>query len=98
VTPSLPRAVRDVHVGELPAGAWIVTLHRGGHSGLACAHDLVHEWAAAEGVVVDRRAAAEGTAFAGAVEHFRIGPAVQPDPWRWETDVAYLLVQDGRAP
>lgn len=61
---------------------------------LAGAHDVVHEWAASEGLTVARRPVAGGTAFGGAVEHFRAGPFEEHDPWRWEIDVAYLLVDD----
>lgn len=81
----------DVRAGELPAGRWLVTLHRGGYSGLSAAHAILHAWAAEEGVVVDRRPAEDGTAYGGAFEQFRVGPVEEQDPWRWETDVAYLL-------
>lgn len=80
--------------GELPAGRWIVALHRGGYSGLGALHRIVHDWAAAEGLAIDRTPTPDGTAYAGSIEHFRIGPFEEPDPWRWETDVAYLLTGD----
>jgi hypothetical protein len=80
-----------VLAGELPAGRWVVALHRGGYAGLAALHRIVLGWAAEEGLVVARAPAPGGTAFAGCAEHFRIGPFEEPDPWRWETDVAYLL-------
>ena len=80
-----------VRAGELPAGRWVVALHRGGYAGLAALHRIVLGWAAEEGLVVARRPAPGGTAFAGCTEEFRIGPFEDPDPWRWETDVAYLL-------
>ncbi|WP_051471289.1 GyrI-like domain-containing protein [Patulibacter minatonensis] len=90
----VPDGDDEVHGGVLPEGRWIVTLHRGGYSGLGRAHGVVHEWAAEEGTVVERRPAEGGTAFGGNVEHFRIGPFDEPDPWKWETDVAYLLRPD----
>jgi DNA gyrase inhibitor GyrI len=81
----------EVFAGELPGGPWLVVLHRGGYAGLGAAHGLLHEWAAEEGLEVVRRPVDGGTAFGGAFEHFRIGPFEEQDPWRWETDVAYLL-------
>lgn len=84
--------------GELPAGSWVVALHRGGYSGLAALHRIVLDWAAAEGLRIDRAPAPDGTAYRGAIEHFRVGPFEEPDPWRWETDVAYLLAADDPAP
>lgn len=81
----------EVLAGELPAGRWLVVLHRGGYSGLPEAHAILHDWAAEEGVVVDRAPADDGTAYGGAYEQFRIGPVGEGDPWKWETDVAYLL-------
>lgn len=88
-----PAAVVDGEVvaGELPAGRWVVSLHRGGYSGLGELHRIVHAWAEEERVVVVRTAVDGGTAFGASVEHFRVGPFGEPDPWRWETDVAYLL-------
>lgn len=88
------RGEGEIRAGVLPAGRWLVTLHRGGFSGLPEAHAILHDWAEHEGVVVDRRPATGGTEFRGAFEQFRIGPADDPDPWRWETDVAYLLRDD----
>ncbi|MDO9408725.1 hypothetical protein [Patulibacter sp.] len=80
---------------ELPAGRWIVALHRGGYDGLGALHRIVREWATAEGLWIDRTPTAEGTtAFGGSIEHFRVGPFEEPDPWRWETDVAYLVAGD----
>ncbi|MSW51141.1 MAG: hypothetical protein F2817_09695 [Actinobacteria bacterium] len=83
---------------ELPAGRWVVALHRGGYSGLAALHRIVLGWAADEGLRIDRTPAPDGTAYRGAIEHFRIGPFEEPDPWRWETDVAYLLAADDPPP
>lgn len=83
----------DVVSGELPGGPWLVVLHRGGYAGLAAVHAIVHGWAAEEGVEIARGPAEGGTAFGGNVEHFRIGPVEEEDPWKWETDVAYLLAR-----
>lgn len=85
----------EVLAGELPGGPWLVVLHRGGYAGLGAVHGLLHEWAAGEGLEVVRRATDGGTAFGGAFEQFRIGPFDEQDPWKWETDVAYLLVAAG---
>jgi hypothetical protein len=82
-----------VHAGELPEGRWVVALHRGGYAGLGALHGIVHAWAAEEGHVVARSSAPGGTAFGGSAEHFRIGPFEEPDPWGWETEVAYLLAE-----
>lgn len=81
----------DVVADELPGGSWLVALHRGGYAGLGAVHAILHDWAAEEGVEVVRRPVEGGTAYGGAFEHFRIGPFEERDPWRWETDVAYLL-------
>lgn len=89
-----PRTSGGIVAGELPAGRWIVALHRGGYSGLGDLHRIVHEWAGEERLVVARTAVAGGTAFGGSTEQFRVGPFEEPDPWRWETDVAYLLADD----
>jgi DNA gyrase inhibitor GyrI len=81
----------EVRAGELAGGRWVVALHRGGYDGLGALHRIVREWAAEESLVVVRRPVEDGTAFGGSAEHFRVGPVEEPDPWRWETDVEYLL-------
>lgn len=81
----------EVRAGELPGGRWIVALHRGGYAGLGAVHRILHGFAAEEGLEVARRPAPGGTAFGGAFELFRTGPVEEQDPWRWETDAAFLL-------
>lgn len=49
------------------------------------------EWAQEHGVSLDSRDTPEGTEWGGRVEHYLTNPAVEPDPAKWEVDVAYLV-------
>ena len=50
----------------------------------------LQRWAQEQGVGLDSWDTAEGTAWRGRVEHYLTNPAAEPDPAKWETDVAYL--------
>lgn len=43
-----------------------------------------------QGIALDSWDTAEGTAWRARAEHYLTNPAEEPDPARWETDVAFL--------
>jgi hypothetical protein len=45
-----------------------------------------------EGIAFDR-ATERGRALACAVDHLRISPGTEPDYSKWETEMAYLIVE-----
>jgi len=49
------------------------------------------QWARDHGVAFDSRDTAKGSTWRGRVEHYLTNPAKEPDPAKWEVDVAYLV-------
>jgi effector-binding domain-containing protein len=81
-----------VRAGVLPAGRYATLLHTGPYGGLVGANAAVQRWAGGQGLVLE--SSADGLRWAGRVEHYLTDPAAEPDPARWQTEVAYLI-RDG---
>jgi DNA gyrase inhibitor GyrI len=79
-----------VRSGVLPGGRYVVLRHVGPYDGLVASNAALQRWAQQQGVGLDSWDTAEGTAWRGRVEHYLTNPAAEPDPAKWETDVAYL--------
>ena len=77
-----------VRPGVLPAGDYVTLLFRGHYDGLIAANGAVQQWGEQHGV----RWAMDGpTAWRGRIEQYLTDPSEEPDPARWETEVAYLI-------
>ena len=74
----------------LPAGSYLVLRHTGPYDGLVASNAALQEWAADHGVRFDTQETDQGSAWGGRVEHYVTDPSQEPDPAKWETDVAYL--------
>ena len=74
----------------LPAGRYAVLRHAGPYDGLIAANAGIQRWAREHGVEFDTWDTSEGSAWRARVEHYLTDPAKEPDPARWEVDVAYL--------
>ena len=79
-----------IQPGVLPAGRYAVLRHTGPYDGLVASHAALQQWAAEHGVQFDTHDTAQGSAWGGRVEHYLTDPSQEPDPAKWETDVAYL--------
>jgi DNA gyrase inhibitor GyrI len=79
-----------IQPGALPAGQYLVLRHTGPYDGLVASNADLQRWAAEQGVAFDSWDTAEGTAWRARVEHYLTNPAAEPDPAKWEVDVAYL--------
>lgn len=88
-----------VSAGTLPAGRWVVHVHRGAYRAttpawegrdLEAAHALVLAWAEREGIAWAGAPASPGFAFAARVERYLAGPPIVSDPAEWETELAFL--------
>jgi effector-binding domain-containing protein len=87
-----------VKAGTLPAGRYLTLLHRGPYRSesapdLAAAREQLTTWAAERGIV-HSRATADGTTLPCAVERYLIGPVEEPDFTKWETEFAYLVLDE----
>ena len=82
-----------IRPGVLPAGQYVTLRHTGPYDGLVASNAALQQWARQEGVKFDTWDTPEGTAWRARVEHYLTNPAAEPDPAKWEVDVAYLALE-----
>ena len=82
-----------VQPGSLPEGKYLVLRHTGPYDGLIASNAALQRWAHEHQIEFDTWDTAEGSAWRGRAEHYLTNPAAEPDPAKWETDVAYLTTQ-----
>lgn len=90
----VPTAVEGddrVTAGVLPAGRYATAIHVGHYDGLIGAVDNLLRWAAAQGLEWDKSDAEDGEHWGCRLEIYLTNPAEQPDPAKWETQLAFLL-------
>jgi effector-binding domain-containing protein len=80
-----------VQPGTLPAGRYVVLRHTGPYDGLVASNAALQEWAHERGIEFDTEDTPDGLAWGGRAEHYLTDPRQEPDPAKWETDVAYLI-------
>jgi effector-binding domain-containing protein len=83
-----------VSPGVLPSGRYAALTYTGVMNGIEGNKALI-EWAAKEGLQWDRWEAENGDAFAARYESFLTDPAGEPDPAKWETEVAIKIAGKG---
>jgi effector-binding domain-containing protein len=81
----------QVLAGTLPAGRYATYLHVGPYDGLIGAVDTLLRWAAVQGIEWDSSSAADGEHWACRMETYRTDPSAEPDPSRWETELAFRI-------
>jgi effector-binding domain-containing protein len=79
-----------IQPGTLPGGRYAVLRHTGPYDGLVASNGALLQWAAEHGIEFDASAAGEVSTWRGRAEHYLTNPAKEPDPAKWEVDVAYL--------
>ena len=80
-----------VQPGSLPEGRYLVFRHTGPYDGLIASNAALQRWAREHQVELDTWDTAEGSAWRGRAEHYLTDPAQEPDPAKFETDVAFLI-------
>jgi effector-binding domain-containing protein len=83
-----------VAAGVIPAGRYATLLYTGPYDGLMEANRVLIEWAKEKGIVWDRWDDPQGDAFRSRIEHYFTDPAAEPDPQKWETEVAIKLADE----
>jgi len=81
-----------VQPGVLPAGRYVSLRHTGPYDGLIASNAALQQWAQQQGVVFDSWDSPAGSVWRGRAEHYLTNPAAEPDPAKWEVDVAYLAL------
>jgi effector-binding domain-containing protein len=80
-------AEAPVRVDVLPSGRYVTLLYRGPYSGLVSANAALQDWAWERGIGWRMSA---GSRWDGRIERYLTDPSREPDPARWETELAYL--------
>ena len=82
----------DVHVrtGILPAGQYASLVYTNIDKGIEANYALL-KWGEAQGLVWDKWETEKGDAFGSRFETFLTNPDEEPDPTKWETEVAIRL-------
>lgn len=86
----------DGHIrpGVIPAGRYAALLYTGDYSGLMEANARLIGWANENGITWDAWETEQGDAFGGRFEFYLTDPAEEPDPAKWETEVAIRLADE----
>ena len=87
-----------VRADTLPAGRYLILMHVGPYRSetapdLAAARERLTSWAAQKGIVYSRETD-RGSALPCCVERYLIGPPAEADFSKWETEFAYLILDD----
>jgi effector-binding domain-containing protein len=80
-----------VIAGVLPAGRYATALHLGSYDGLFGATESLLQWADSQGLEWDRSTAGDGEHWGCRLEIYLTDPRQQPDPAKWETQLAFRL-------
>ncbi|MEU9983913.1 GyrI-like domain-containing protein [Streptomyces sp. NPDC050856] len=86
-----PRPEGDVGVAVLPAGRYATLTHIGHPDQLFGAITTLRKWADEQGLEWDMREVDGVERWGCRIETYRTDPRVQPDPARWETELAFRL-------
>jgi effector-binding domain-containing protein len=97
VAKGAPEGDDTVRARTLPAGRYVTALHTGPYRhddvpDLGDAQAALRAWMDEEGIVTSRPSE-RGFSLPCCVEHYRIGPPLEKDWTKWETELAYLVVE-----
>jgi effector-binding domain-containing protein len=92
-----PPVGAPVQADVLPAGRYATLIHVGPYThdsvpDLVEAQAALRTWIEREGIVTSRPSK-RGSSLPCCVEHYRIGPPMEEDWTKWETELAYLVVE-----
>jgi effector-binding domain-containing protein len=89
--PSMDRLdPRSVRLGTLPAGTYASVLHSGDYSGLVKTTASLLDWAKRNSIAWNVRDDHNVTHWAGRVEHYLVGPPLETDSGKWQTEISIL--------
>jgi effector-binding domain-containing protein len=82
-----PGGDQRVRSGVLPSGRYVTLRHVGPYDGLVTANANLQEWASAQNLTFQ----IDGSIWRGRIERYLTDPSQEPDPSRWQTEIAYLV-------
>ena len=80
-----------VRPGVLPEGRYAVLRHTGPYDGLVASNAALLQWAREKGIEFDAWDTPQVSAWRSRAEHYLTDPSQEPDPAKFETDVAFLI-------
>ena len=80
-----------VQPSALPEGRYAVLRHTGPYDGLLASNAALLQWAQEKGIKLDTWDTPQGSAWRGRAEHYLTDPSREPDPAKFETDIAFLI-------
>jgi len=83
-----------VSAGAFPAGRYATALHTGPYDQLIDATAALLAWAEENGIAWQMQETEKGDAWAGRAEFYLNGPEAEPDPEKWQTELAFLVADD----
>ena len=94
----MPEGDERVRAGALPAGRYLTLTHVGPYRSetvpdLAVARERLIAWAEQQGLAYSR-ATDRGSTLPCCLERYLVGPVDEPDFTKWETEFAYLVLDD----
>jgi effector-binding domain-containing protein len=97
VAADAPKGDDTVRPGTLPAGRYATLLHTGPYRSadvpdLGDSQAALRSWTEEQGIATSRPSE-RGSSLPCCVEHYRIGPPAEKDWTKWETELAYLVVE-----
>ena len=81
----------DVVAGEIPAGNYACATHTGPYDRLHDAFLMLNGWMRGRGLAPDVTHGRDGERLACQFEIYRVSPAQQDDPLKWQTDLMIRL-------
>jgi effector-binding domain-containing protein len=87
-----PNPEGDVRSGVVPAGKYATVTHFGHPDQLFGVTSALLAWAREQGLAWDMNEAADGEHWVGRLETYKTDPRVEPDPHKWETELAFRLL------
>lgn len=81
----------DLFSAVLPAGRYASYVHLGSPDELIGATALLLDWASAAGLRWDLAPTPDGDRWGCRLESYRTDPREQPDPAKWQTELAFRL-------
>jgi effector-binding domain-containing protein len=87
----------DLSNGVLPGGRYATVTHVGHPDDLIEVAARLQDWADGRGLRWDVSDTADGRRWGCRLESYRTDPRVEPDPGKWETELAFRLAGDGDA-
>jgi effector-binding domain-containing protein len=78
----------------LPAGRYAVAVHSGPYDELVSATAELLAWAEKNGVVWQTSIQDNVEWWAGRIESYPTDPNTEPDPYKWQTEFAFLIAEE----